>query len=184
MEMADLRPGERVLLVGIGTGADLPLLPEGVCVVGLDLSPEMLEHARARLPLPRREAALIRGDAQQVPVKEASFDVVMLNLILSVVPDGAACLQSALRTLKPDGRAIIFDKFLPDQDRLNVARRFLNYFSTIFGTDINRRLGDMIVGTGWKIEQDEPSLLGGMYRVMMLRKQCSSPHEDPIQTAV
>jgi len=41
------QPGERLLLAGIGTGADLPLLPRGVQVVGLDLSPAMLGRARA-----------------------------------------------------------------------------------------------------------------------------------------
>ena len=42
MAALDLKPGERVLLVGIGTGVDLPLLPEGAQAIGIDFSPDML----------------------------------------------------------------------------------------------------------------------------------------------
>ena len=52
MQLLDLQAGESVLLVGVGTGADLPLLPVGVRAVGIDLSPAMLARARAKLPLP------------------------------------------------------------------------------------------------------------------------------------
>ena len=64
MVLIDLQPGERVLLVGVGTGADLPLLPAGVKATDLDLSPEMLARAQAKLPLPGREATVVQGDAQ------------------------------------------------------------------------------------------------------------------------
>lgn len=54
--------------------------------------------------------------AQQPLVEKGSCDAVLVNLILSVIPDGAACLRSALRSLKPDGRAVVFDKFLPERN--------------------------------------------------------------------
>jgi ubiquinone/menaquinone biosynthesis C-methylase UbiE len=163
-----LRPGERLLLLGVGTGADLPLLPEGVEAVGIDLSPEMLQRARARLPLPGRKVTLLQGDAQQLLVEEAAFDAVALNLVLSVVPDASACLHAAALALKPGGRMVVFDKFLPDQVRLTVGRRLLNFFSTLFGTDVNRRFGEMSHGCGCVVIADEPSLLGGLYRVILL----------------
>ena len=47
--VANLQPGEKVLLVGVGTGADLPLIPDGVMVIGIDLSEEMLAKARQKL---------------------------------------------------------------------------------------------------------------------------------------
>src|SRR5512137_204275 len=55
MELLNLQPGERVLLVGVGTGADLPLLPAGVTATGIDLSPDMLAKARQKLLLPERD---------------------------------------------------------------------------------------------------------------------------------
>ena len=170
IELLDLQPGERVLLVGIGTGADLPILPIGVQATGVDISSDMLKRARQKLPLPGREVTLLQGDAQQLLVDELSFDVVIFNLILSVIPDGAACLRENLRALKPGGRAIVFDKFLPDSGTLSLGRKFLNLGSTLFGTDITRRFGDLVKGILVKVISDEPSLLNGTYRVILLRK--------------
>ncbi len=170
MERLDLQPGERVLLVGVGTGADLPLLPTGVAATGTDLSLEMLAKARQKLPLPGREVTLLQGDAQQLLVEEAGYDAVVFNLILSVIPDGTACLRENLRALKPGGRVVVFDKFMPDAGRLTLGRRLLNLGSTLFGTDITRRFGDLAQGMDLRVTCDEPSLLHGMYRVILFRK--------------
>jgi phosphatidylethanolamine/phosphatidyl-N-methylethanolamine N-methyltransferase len=170
MEVLNLQPGERVLLVGVGTGADLPLLPQGVQITGIDLSPEMLARSRARLPLPGRLVTLIQGDAQLLQVDEACFDAVLFNLILSVIPDPSACLRENLRALKPGGRAVVFDKFMPEKGTLTLGRRFINVFSTLLGTDITRRFGDLVAGIGWVVSLDEPSLLRGVYRIILLNK--------------
>ena len=170
MELLNLQPGERVLLVGVGTGADLLLLPAGVTATGIDLSPDMLAKARQKLPLPERDVTLLQGDAQQLLVDEAGYDAVVFNLILSVIPDGAACLRENLRALKPGGRAVIFDKFLPDAGRLTQGRRLLNLGSTLFGTDITRRFCDLAQGVEIQVIRDEPSLLRGTYRVILLRR--------------
>ena len=171
MDFLALRPGERVLLVGVGTGSDLLLLPPRIWAVGIDLSPEMLARAGAKLPLPDREISLLQGDAQQLLVQESSFDAVIFNLILSVIPDGSACMRENLRALKGNGRAVVFDKFLSENRKLTAGRRLLNVFTTLFGTDINRRFGEIQSGSGWKVRLDEPSLLGGMYRVILLEKE-------------
>ena len=173
MEYLGLKPGERVLLVGVGTGADLELLPEGVKAVGIDLSPEMLMRSRARLPLPGRDVTLIKGDAQQLLTEETAFDAVIFNLILSVIPDAVACLRENLRALKPDGRAVIFDKFLSYGGKVTPRRRFVNIFSTLIGTDITRKFEEINATTGWEVIRDEPSLLNGMYRVILLNKSGS-----------
>ena len=174
MELLDLQRGETVLLVGVGTGADLPLLPAGVDATGIDLSPEMLAKARFKLDQCPATVKLIQGDAQSLLVDEASFDVVILNLILSVIPDGNAYLRSALRALKPNGRAVIFDKFLPEGEKPSLVRKFLNLFSTLLGTDINRRLSELMEGCPCKIILDEPSIAGGLYRVILINKMESA----------
>jgi phosphatidylethanolamine/phosphatidyl-N-methylethanolamine N-methyltransferase len=170
MAVADLQPGERVLLPGIGTGADLPLLPPGVSAVGLDLSEAMLSRACRKLPLPGREVVLQAGDAQALPMEDGTFDVLLMNLILSVVPNPRKCMGEALRALRPSGRIVIFDKFLPDGTRPAFRRRLANLGATMLGTDINRRLGDILRGQPCDVVQEEPSLMGGMYRVVLLRK--------------
>jgi ubiquinone/menaquinone biosynthesis C-methylase UbiE len=78
-------------------------LLDGVHAVGIDLNPYMLSRAHSKLPLPGRSVTLLPGDAQIPPVKEATFDALVFNLILSVIPDGRLCLQENLRALKPNG---------------------------------------------------------------------------------
>lgn len=170
LELLELKHGERVLIPGVGTGADLPLLPAGVEATGIDLSPEML--AKACLKLDRCPAAvkLIEGDAQKLPVEPVSFDAAILNLILSVIPDGNACLQWTLRALKSNGRIVIFDKFLPEAKSISPMRRLMNVFSTFLGTDINRRLSDLMKDCPCAVTHDESSILRGMYRVILLKK--------------
>ena len=169
IQLLDLKPGERVLLVGVGTGADLPLLPEGVEAVGIDLSPQMLACARAKLPLPGLKVILLQGDAQSLLVEEGSFDCAVFNLILSVVPDGKGCLHQNLRALKPGGRAAVFDKFALETGRASAARRFLNLFSTLFGTEITHRFGDMLQGSGARIMRQEAGILAGKYQIFLLK---------------
>lgn len=167
-ELLSLRPGERVLLLGVGTGSDLPLLPEGVEAVGIDLSPHMLARARAKLPLAGRDIELLQGDAQELLVAPGTFDAVVLNLILSVVPDGTACLRGALQALKPGGRVVVFDKFRPAGRRPSFARRILNIASSFFGTDITRSFEELARGLRLRVCHDEPSLLGGAYRILLI----------------
>ena len=167
-----LQPGERVLLVGVGTGADLLLLPEGVDAIGVDLSAAMLAHAGGRLPLRGRRVALTLADAQALPLCAGVFDAALLNLILSVVPDGRACADETARVLRPGGRGVIADKFLPDRaNPPGVLRRAMNAVAQWIGTDINRRLGDVLAGSGLRVTRDERALLGGLYRVIAVEKR-------------
>jgi ubiquinone/menaquinone biosynthesis C-methylase UbiE len=168
-ELLNLQPGERVLLVGVGTGLDLPLVPGGVATVGIDLSPDMLARAAGKLPLPGRSVVLMRGDAQALPYSDARFDAVVLNLILSVVPDVASCWREALRVTRPGGRLVVFDKFLAERQP-SVARRWLNHVAMAAGTDLNRRFDDITAGSRFHLTRDEPSLLGGAYRLILAER--------------
>jgi phosphatidylethanolamine/phosphatidyl-N-methylethanolamine N-methyltransferase len=173
LEILAIKPGERVLLVGVGTGADLELLPEGVTAVGIDLSPEMLRRCLSRLPLLGREVTLIQGDAHQLQVDEAAIDAAVFNLILSVIPDPVACLRENLRSLKPAGRAVVFDKFIPNGKNITPWRRLLNFFITLIGTNITRVFEEINAASGWEAVRDEQSLLNGTYRVILLKKMTS-----------
>lgn len=65
---------------------------------------------------------------------------------------------------------MIFDKFLPEGKHVSLSRQFINLFSTLLGTDINRRLSDMMADCPCEIIQDEPGIANGLYRVILLRK--------------
>lgn len=170
LDLLALQPGEKVLIVGVGTGEDLLLLRDGVEAVGIDISPDMLVKARSKIGRCRARVRLIEGDAQAPRVEEGPFDAAILNLILTVMPDGKACLQSTFRVLKPGARAVVFDKFLPDGHNPSTVRKVMNLFSTMLGTDIDRRLGDMMRDCPCKVLLDEPSIGRGLYRVVLLCK--------------
>ena len=165
----NLQPAENVLLVGVGTGADLPDIPSGVLATGVDLSPEMLRKAEAKRPFSPASITLIQADATDMPLDDDSFETAVLNLILAVVPDPVACWQETLRIVKPGGRIVIFDKFVPEDGSVNGFRRLINQVAMLMGTDITRKLSDIVDETGATIVSDEPSMFGGQYRVIVVQ---------------
>jgi ubiquinone/menaquinone biosynthesis C-methylase UbiE len=170
VQMLHLQPGERLLIPGIGTGLDLLYLPAHVSVTGVDFSLAMLEQARAKVN--GRDVTLLEMDAQHLDLTDASFDAVLCTLSLSVIPDGRAAFGEAWRVLRPGGRIVILDKFLPESGELTWRRRALGRVVSALGTDPNRRLSDIIAGVpGLAIQQNEPSLFRGQYRLLRLEKR-------------
>jgi SAM-dependent methyltransferase len=111
-------------------------------------------------------------DAQHLDLADASFDAVLCTLSLSVIPDGQAAFGEAWSVLRPGGRIVIFDKFLPESGELTWHRRMLGRIMSVIGTDPNRRLSDIIAGVpGLVIQQNEPSLFRGQYRLLRIEKQ-------------
>jgi phosphatidylethanolamine/phosphatidyl-N-methylethanolamine N-methyltransferase len=80
-------------------------------------------------------------------------------------------MRENLRALKPTGRVVIFDKFLPEDQNPSALRHLINWFSTLFGTDINRRLSELLPKGSWKIVMNEASIFKGTYRVILLKRE-------------
>jgi ubiquinone/menaquinone biosynthesis C-methylase UbiE len=167
LSLLDPRPGERILIVGAGTGADLPCLPAGCTVLATDLTRAMLETARPRT---RAGVHLALMDGQQLAVPAASFDAVVLHLILAVIPDPVRCLQETARALRPGGRIVVFDKFVRG-GRVPLALRVVNPVARLLFTDMTRDFEDILERSRapLAVTHDAPALLGGLFRHLLLR---------------
>lgn len=169
LEKLNPQPGERWLVPGVGTGQDLAYFAAGVQVITGDLSSAML--LRALVKPTASTAAFHIVDAQYLPFPTATFDGILLNLILSVVPDGAQAFRDAWRVLKSGGRIGIFDKFIPERQTLSPARRVIGAAVRQLGTDPNRRLAELTSGVSdLKIIGHQPTLLAGQYQLFWLSK--------------
>jgi ubiquinone/menaquinone biosynthesis C-methylase UbiE len=165
-----LTAGHRVLIVGAGTGLDLDFLPASVDVTAIDVTPAMLNQLERRAASAGRAVTTHIMDARQLAFPDASFDAVVMHLIVAVMPQPERGLSEATRVLKPGGRIAIFDKFLGDEERPSLRRRVLNLLAKPLFSDLNRRLGPLLSGTRLVIESDEPVAFGGTYRVVTLMR--------------
>jgi ubiquinone/menaquinone biosynthesis C-methylase UbiE len=170
IDRLQLGPGDRVLIVGAGTGLDLEFLPATADVTAIDVTPAMLSQLERRAADARRTVTARILDARQLTFPDASFDAIVMHLILAVMPEPARGLREAVRVLRPGGRIAVFDKFLRDDERPSLKRRLLNAMAKPLFSDLNRRLGPLLAGTGLVVEHDDPVAFGGTYRVATLRK--------------
>lgn len=111
--LGDLRPGGHVLDLGCGAGTDTLVAaqmvgPEGH-VTGIDMTPEMLVKARASAAEMDVSADFVEGEIESLPFGEMSFDVVISNGVIDLVPDKDAVFSEMYRVLRPGGRIQIAD---------------------------------------------------------------------------
>jgi ubiquinone/menaquinone biosynthesis C-methylase UbiE len=170
IERLRLGSGDRVLIVGAGTGLDLDFLPSNVDVTAIDVTPAMLKHLERRAAGAGRIVTARVMDARQLAFPDSSFDAVVMHLILAVMPQPERGLSEAVRVLKPGGRIAVFDKFLGDEERPSLKRQLLNVIAKPLFSDLNRRLGRLMAGTRLVVEHDEPVAFGGTYRAVTLVK--------------
>ena len=127
---AELKPGEIVLDLGSGAGFDAFLAAERVGktgkVIGVDMTPEMVEKARMngeKFKISNVEFRL--GEIEKLPVPDNSVDVVLSNCVINLSPDKSAVFKEIHRALKPGGRIIISDILrsgeMPEEIRSNPA---------------------------------------------------------------
>lgn len=179
-QLASIKPGERVLLMGCGTGQDLDYLPNGVDVVAVDLSPAMTARCQMRADSLGMKILAEVMNAEQLSLEPDQFDAVILHLVLAVIPDPDACLREAARVLKTNGRISIFDKFVPAGQRPSLVRRGVNLITNLIFSDITRSLEPLLDSADLYLTQDQPGLLGGSYRSAIAKKIEGRPQNPSI----
>jgi phosphatidylethanolamine/phosphatidyl-N-methylethanolamine N-methyltransferase len=106
-------PGRRVLEVGVGTGLALPRYNPEKRVTGIDLSAEMLAHARTRVIAERIETveALCEMDAEATEFHDGTFDIAVAMFVASVVPHPRRLLAEMRRVVRPGGHLLFVNHF-------------------------------------------------------------------------
>jgi phosphatidylethanolamine/phosphatidyl-N-methylethanolamine N-methyltransferase len=148
VEALKVRPGDRVLEVGVGTGLSLLFYPSHCEVTGIDISAAMLEKAEKRArELGMRNLVLLRMEAEHLTLADASFDRVLASYVISTVADPRRVVQELWRVCRPGGTVVILNHFRSPNRILASAERAL--------TPLTRRLGfvldlglEGIVGNG------------------------------------
>ncbi|MDX5347308.1 MAG: class I SAM-dependent methyltransferase, partial [Hymenobacteraceae bacterium] len=151
-------------------GSDLPFLPKTAAIVAVDITPAMVERIKSRAEALQLQINAQVMDGQNLKFEDNRFDAIILNLILAVIPDPLACLQEAERVLKPGGKIVVFDKFLPDTAKVSLFRKLLNLITNTFFSDITRKLGDIVAETSLIKVYEKPAALKGVFKLVLLKK--------------
>ena len=140
-----IAPGDRILEVGVGTGINIALYPEGCHITGIDLSAPMLDKARERVARQGlRNVRLLEMDAGNLSFEDDSFDIVYAPYLVSVVPDPVKVVQEMRRVCRPGGRIVILNHFRSANPVLS---------------RIERAISPMTVHIGFKSDLDLPGFL-------------------------
>ncbi|MBI4570200.1 MAG: class I SAM-dependent methyltransferase [Planctomycetes bacterium] len=133
---ADMRG--RVLVVAVGTGADVRCFPPGLEITAIDISPAMLRRAEGRARAYRGKITLEEGDAMNLRFAADSFDTVVTSCTMCSVPDPVRGLRELHRVLRPDGRLLMFEHVRSRNRLLGCMLDIMTLMTRWGGTEMNR----------------------------------------------
>lgn len=165
------QPGEKVLFVGVGTGADIEQVPyRQLDITAIDYSQDMLHKAKQKFP--NSSISFIQMDAQQLNFPDNTFDYVIGSLLLSVVPDGEKAINEMVRVAKDDSYILLFDKFLPKGKNISIPKRMIRQIIKLLGTDIGLSFEELrkAIKQNHVVLEDADILFDGMYRKIVIQK--------------
>lgn len=145
IEKMRIRPGTRVLEVGVGTGINLGMYPRTAKITGIDLSSRMLDKAKKRIAEKGlANCDVMEMDATKMTFADNSYDVVYAPYVISVVPDPVAVAKEMYRVCRRGGRVVILNHF--------------KSFNPLM-SKIERAISPMTVHIGFTADLDLPRFL-------------------------
>ncbi len=145
VQMLNLKPGEHLLEVGVGTGLSLPLYPRHAEITGIDISSKMLEKARKKVTESGlRNIQLRVMDAQSMEFPDNSFDCVTACYVMSAAPDPNKVVAEICRVCKPGGRIVFINHFKSQNRILAIFEELTNGVCKNFGWETTLDLESLL----------------------------------------
>ena len=170
IDSLDLKPSDKVLIIGAGTGLDLEIIQTDCDIIATDITPSMIARIKKRNIKLKRNVDAIVMDGQALRYDDNSFDKIILHLILAVIPNPVACIKEAERVLKPGGFIVVFDKFVRKDTEVSLIRRFLNLLTNLIFSDITRDFESIVNKTGLEVITDIDADFKGNFRLIKMTK--------------
>ncbi|HEV2675510.1 MAG TPA: methyltransferase domain-containing protein [Aliidongia sp.] len=168
IRVANDRPGQRVLEIGVGTGLSLPHYRPDVQLVGIDVSDEMLAKARdrARCGVLAERSRFHLMNAEAMDFLDGSFDVVVALFVASTVQDLARFGAEIRRVCRPDGRIVLVNHFSTPGGFSARLSRHLGRFAGSLGFEPYFPLDHFLDETGLRVAAIEPTGVFGRLKLL------------------
>ena len=179
VRIANDRPGQRILEVGVGTGLSLPYFRPDSRVTGIDVSAEMLEKAKRRTE--RQGLAQVEGlhlmDAENLEFADNSFDAVLALYVASVVPDPARFAAEMRRVCIPGGTIVVVNHFTSENGAARFMEKRLAHLARHIGFHSDFPFETFQQASRLAIREVRPSNLFGYWKLLRCvnEKPASSP---------
>jgi ubiquinone/menaquinone biosynthesis C-methylase UbiE len=154
--------------VGVGSGLNIPFYSPAVTrAVGVDLSSEMLRHARERASHLGIPFALVQADAEALPFPDAAFDTVAISLALCTIPDPVKALRELARVCRHEGRIVMLEHVRSTARPLAVLQSVLSPLNErAIGCHLDRDTIDLARSLGFSIDETRTRLFNSVQLVV------------------
>ncbi|MBI5562088.1 MAG: class I SAM-dependent methyltransferase [Deltaproteobacteria bacterium] len=150
----EIKPGDRILDVGVGTGLSFSVFPRHCKIVGIDLSTEMLGKAKEKIRENNLDNInLLSMDAMCAGFKDDSFDTVFISHVVSVVPDPYKLMEEVRRVCRKGGQVVIVNHFKSRNKVVEAVEKIINPVCKRIGWRSDMCLNEFINRSGLRVEK-------------------------------
>jgi len=168
VRLANDRPSQRILEVGVGTGLSLPYFRADARVTGIDVSAEMLAKARRRVEQRglKQVEALMEMDAEAMSFEDDSFDAVLALYVASVVPNPMRFAAEMRRVCRPGGTIVVVNHFTSENPAMRFIEKRLAPLAGKIGFHADFPLDDFLAASQLQVRETRPSNLFGYWKLL------------------